>query len=143
MTSKEISDVLYDNGIKPVNLLIADREYSVPTKKWFLDTFSSSLISNLIKIGIYRYTPEKNDCDDYARFAASLAQIFNFRSNPENKGLTVGEVWYMKDALGGHAINIAIVSNGKILEIVFMEPQTGRREFLSKKELESICYVRF
>lgn len=143
MNSQEISNYLNDNKIKPMYFFTADANYSIPTKKWFLNEFSKSLVDHLIKIGIFRYAAESNDCDDYSRFAATLAQIFNAKSGRSDKGLSIGEVWYIKNGNLPHAITIAIVANKGNYEICFMEPQSGKQEILSQKEIESIYYVRF
>lgn len=86
------------------------------------------------------YSLFRNDCDDYASFARSYSKIvYNLKYADKGNPL-FGEIHYIRKEDGQHhAINIAIVDD----EVIFYEPQTSSRVFLTKKEIESITYWRF
>jgi hypothetical protein len=56
--------------------------------------------------------------------------------------LAVGELWYVLDSGGAHAINVAICGPN-ISDVVFFEPQTRDVKTLSAKELASATMIRF
>lgn len=137
-----IRHTLLSQNINPNKFVISDIEYNLPSKNWILNEFSKSFLTFLKFLNVDDYNPENNDCDDFARLAASLAQILHHRTSPAVKtGLTVGEFWYRQDIGGGHAINFIIYLDGTP-KIMFFEPQTQKEVFLSETEKQSCSFWR-
>jgi len=123
----------------PEDFSIADRSYAAMQQGFLEQAFSESLKKWVLELGI-RYQQECEDCDDFARFAASVAQLWNAKSANEGHALAFGEFWYVKDNGDAHAINIALVEGGKV---VFYEPQTQRIVELSEIEKWNATMIRF
>jgi hypothetical protein len=137
-----IRHTLLNQNINPNKFVVSDVEYNLPSKEWVLNEFSKSLSSCLNFLGADTYKLENNDCDDFARLAACLAQILHHRTSPEIKtGLAIGEFWYRFDTGGGHAINFIIYLD-TTPKIMFYEPQTQKEVFLSETEKQSCSFWR-
>lgn len=135
--------ILIDNKINSIRFVVADSEYNLPSKSWVLNEFSKSLYSCLKFLNIHDYKPSNNDCDDFSRFAAVLAQILHHRTSPNNNtALAIGEFWYRDEKIGSHAINIIIYLD-ETPKIMFYEPQTQKEVFLSESEIQSCSFWRF
>jgi len=80
------------------------------------------------------------DCNRFTLYFQAFSQIEYFKtSNGSNSSVAIGEVFYLKDGISGHAINCALTDSG----LIFIEPQTGQVLNLTKKELDSIFFVKF
>lgn len=142
--SLNVYDVMFSNNINSRQAVCADAFYNIPDKNWLLIEFQQSLKSFLDFFGLKKWEDQNNDCDDFARAAAYLAQILHSRTPGREKGtaLAVGEFHYIKEnPKGAHAINFAIVKNPD-LKLVFFEPQTGEELILTQAEKESCYYWR-
>jgi hypothetical protein len=137
-----IRHTLLNQNINPNRFVISDAEYNLPSKDWVLNEFSNSFLSFLKFLGADEYASEKNDCDDFSRLAACLAQILHHRTSQEIKtGLAIGEFWYRIDSGGAHAINFIIYLD-TTPKIMFYEPQTRKEVFLSETEKQSCSFWR-
>ncbi len=138
-----------DFGIQPDYAIIADGAYALVNPDWFYGPFARSLGQFYREAGLDDYWPGTNDCDDFTRGAAWLAQLFYVRSSGlslfDFSALAVGECWYITDQGVGHVILIALVEAKPPLKLqpVFMEPQTQRKVTLSECEIVSIKFLRF
>jgi hypothetical protein len=117
---------------------LPDASYTRPTLRWlqgaFWDAFREDRFN---KVGRYS---RKNDCDNFARAYAQLAQDCHAMSTGRDaEGLAVGEVFYITRKGEGHAIVCAFTDQGR----KFIEPQTGRVIDLTENELLSCTFVRF
>lgn len=99
-------------------------DFSTPNGNYFLE--NGALLHN---------------CDNFASLFYAFAQICHAKSNREEQGIAVGELFYFigGDKTKGHAINIALTDKG----IIAIEPQNGRIQELTKAEKESAWFVRF
>lgn len=91
------------------------------------------------------WTPESEDCDDFARFAAAYAGLLHVRSKVPT-GLAFGEFAYLRSAFnggGGHAINAFVTREDGKLALNFFEPQNGQPLNLTPGEIESCVYCKF
>jgi hypothetical protein len=120
---------------------MADRNYAMPTRGWLEKVFGAALWSFQAFFKVLNWTDEANDCDDFARLAAAFAQILHFLTpgRPPATALAIGELWYVTDEGGGHAINIAVCGE----EVVTYEPQTRKEVTLSEQEKQRVSMVRF
>lgn len=121
--------------------LLVDTDYALPTTSWLLTTFYPWWQDQRNSLGLTTWT-RINDCDNFARAYAQAAQdcyALTPVDGTRPEALAVGELCYIKDGSGGHAIVLAITEDGK----VFIEPQTGKRIFLSPTEIDSCFFVRF
>jgi hypothetical protein len=125
----------------------ADQRYALPSKDWIEYQYSSSLHAMLSSLRNGVWIAEDNDCDDFARAAAFLAQYLHHNTirKQSNTGLAFGEFWYIKQPGGeGHAINIFVYRNKKgEISVGFYEPQDQQIIKLTKKEIDSCIYYRF
>lgn len=116
----------------------ADASYARPTLRWltgaFWDTFREDRFG---KVGAYE---RKNDCDNWARAYAQLAQdCHSISTGSDAEALAVGEMFYTKRTGEGHAIICAFTDEGR----KFIEPQNGRVIELTESELISCSFARF
>jgi hypothetical protein len=134
-------------GIRPTIVQTADAHYDLPAADWFIGSFAQSLHEALDALNLVRYQPQSNDCDDYARMGASLAQLLHFHTRPRGTtGLAVGEFWYQIRNMGGaHAICVAItrLSPTSPLQLMALEPQNQTPVILTPQEIQSCSFVRF
>ena len=117
----------------------ADATYEAPSVEWMESVFKSyKTLAMMMKVFRWR---EHHDCDDKATmFRCVACAKWAQKKTRAAQGVAVGEVWYSTDAGGGHAINILVMPNN---DIKFVEPQGPRWIELSKKEIDSIYFVRF
>ncbi len=99
-------------------------DFSTPNGNYFLE--NGTLLHN---------------CDNFASLFYAFSQICHAKSNREEQGIAVGELFYFigGDKNRGHAINIAMTDKG----LIAIEPQNGRIQELTKAEKESAWVVRF
>jgi len=128
-------------GYRSDNWSIADRKYAMATRGFVMGVFSGALWTFQAFFKVLNWTEEANDCDDFARLAATFAQILHFLTpdRPPATALAVGEFWYCTDEGSGHAINLAICGD----EVVAYEPQKRYDVQLSDAEKDSGMLIRF
>lgn len=127
-----------DIGRVPV--ILADESYLLPSYHWLSNTFPAVLRDYKNRIAVI-YARNTNDCDDYARIAAALAQYLNFQTGAE-AALAFGEFWYIRNDGQGHSINCAVVFDNDDFRLLFFEPQNERLITLSRKEIEACTFIR-
>jgi hypothetical protein len=117
----------------------ADATYNPPSIEWVESVFKSyKTLATMAKVWRWR---EHHDCDDKATmFRCVACAKWAQRKARASQGVAVGEVWYMPDAGGAHAINVVVATNGSLK---YVEPQGPKWVELSKKEIGSIFFVRF
>ncbi len=119
-------------------VIFADDEYARPSLAWlqgkFWDAFQRDRWD---RVGSYS---RKNDCDNWARAYAQLAQDCHAATVGNNAAaLAVGEFFYAREDGVRHAIVCAFVESG----LVFIEPQNGRVLTLTPSERQLCFFVRF
>ena len=137
----EVTLAGYGSPVQPDLFSVVDRVYAKPTLEFLEGAFSKSLWSVQNFFGAASWSEEANDCDDFARCAAFLAQLLHYRTpgRPPASALAVGELWYVRDNGEGHAINIAFTDKG----VVCYEPQTRAIVTLSPAEKNNCFKIRF
>lgn len=137
----EVTLAGYGSPVQADLFSVVDRVYAKPTLEFLEGAFSKSLRSVQNFFGVAAWSVEANDCDDFARCAAFLAQLLHYRTpgRPPASALAFGELWYVKDSGEGHAINIAFTDKG----VVCYEPQTRSIVTLSVTEKGSVFKIRF
>ncbi len=142
ITSKEIRELMDKNNIFCEVTQIADKEYSLPDRNWILTEFSIAWNSLQKFLNIKDWRAETNDCDDFARGAAFLAQVLHARHKFET-GLAIGEFYFNSDVMKGpHAINFFIYKENEELKLGFYEPQTYLECQLTDMERAKCFYWR-
>lgn len=147
LTANELELMVAVAGYSPLavnRFSIVDRLYAMPTRTFLLGAFSGALLSFQTFFKVLKWTEEANDCDDFARLAAGFAQVLHYLTpgRPTATALAVGELWYVQDSGGGHAINIAVCGHGPD-DVVCYEPQTRKEVRLTDNERLNIMAVRF
>lgn len=142
ITSKQIRELMDKNNIFCEITQIADKEYSLPDKNWILTEFSISWNSLQKFLEIKEWNDETNDCDDFARGAAFLAQTLHSRHKLKT-GLAFGEFYFHSDVVKGpHAINFFFYKENEELKLGFYEPQTYLECQLTEIERAKCFYWR-
>jgi len=130
-----------------------DAAFDCPSKDWLMGEYAKWFAKARWDLDVSVYQSEINDCDDAAAAYRVGCQIANAKRGWKNRlsqmfgrtalpnPLAVAEIWYKTKEGGGHAINMAYVNDPA--ECVFVEPQTGKEVQLTRKEMESIFFVRF
>ncbi len=141
---EEVAIILLTNGIS-TTLTLTDDRYVAPTLEWLEKQYSDKLTKFLFDYNLHRWTQESSDCDDISRAAAVQASILfhNSKSRPKSVGLLFGEYHYIKSALNGHAINLAIVADKGVYKLVFYEPQVKYIISPTDQQISSSLWVRF
>lgn len=135
MTSAELKSLLPASA----PFFAADVSYAKPTFGWLLGTFWTYFWNDRTNKGLLNWT-RKNDCDNFARaYAQAAADCHALSNGSDLEGLAVGEFWYLRDIGGEHAVVAAFTDQG----LVFLEPQTGQRLYLSDKEIFSCLLAYF
>jgi hypothetical protein len=147
LTSKKLTEVLFDNDIVTMNVFIPDVSYALPFEKWIKTQYSKTLYDYLQSFKTATWKPEENDCDNFASMSFSLAQMLHHTTanKIKNTALAFGEFWYIQDSTkSGHAINIFVTySDTNIYKIYFFEPQSQFEITLSQTEKDSCYFCRF
>ena len=143
MTGSEISNFLRAQGAISVTELQMDGEYALPTRDWVLNQFGPAMRADMARLGVGRYLKETFDCDNFAFFNYTFAQICHARTAPNSgKGLAVGVWMYtVRNFGGGHAINFAIVLENGQPQLMFFEPQTQLEVQLLPEEKIGATYL--
>lgn len=129
-------------NITATSYAIPDGRYVMPTLGWIEREFSHGLFGFQHALGIATWTAEAWDCDKFAIGASFYGKFLNSVSPNRNvaAALAIGELYYVKDVGGGHAINFFIVQAGQNLQIIFYEPQTRAVVSLSPTERERVMF---
>lgn len=144
LDSVDITNLINKNNINTKSYFFGDFYYYLPNKHWVFNEFAKSLDSLLNFLNNNTPNSASNDCDDFARAGAFLAQTLHSRTSPDsNAGLAIGEFWYKKDSGVAHAINIIVVRDYENLQLLFLEPQTGKEIILTENEKNSCFFWRF
>lgn len=132
---------MYQQGVRADSKLVADLDFSLPDRAWVANEFAASVLSVQHALGVTGWSEGSNDCDDFARLAAALAQVLHHRTRTGRKtGLAIGEFWYWKYDLSQHAIVFVIVREGDERVLLFWEPQTRQFVKLTNEE-KSQCIL--
>lgn len=136
-----IARKLIVRGIPGPLITFRDQTYALPTRA-DLERITAGWMY-VAKVLGFTYQAESQDCDKFSRFAAAYAGLVHAKQTQEVEAITpggfpLGEFYYVSPA-GTHAITVAIVGEGERLEVVWMEPQTGKLMELTQAEIES-CY---
>jgi hypothetical protein len=118
----------------------SDADYVPIVEAWLLGQYAKWYRQLLILWKVVTWRAHF-DCDNYASLYFALAQLcYGRMKGVEGHALAIGEVWYMQDSGGAHAINCAFVDDNRL---IFIEPQTQKKIELSDKERRSIYFTRF
>jgi hypothetical protein len=119
--------------------LITDSDYALPTSKFLLGQFYTFYQAWAWENNLSKWK-KKWDCDNFSSLYYVFAQICHVTAGerPE-EGIAVGEMFYLQDKGGGHAVNLAMTEKG----IIIIEPQNGTEIKLSDKEKLSCWAIRF
>tara|TARA_R110000868_G_scaffold117108_3_gene311137 strand:- start:1405 stop:1845 length:441 start_codon:yes stop_codon:yes gene_type:complete len=143
INSSQMIMQLAEAGIVSPTWSISDGSYAMPTLQWVTGPFSDALRKLQYEFKVSGWTREDNDCDDFARLSAAFAQVLhhNTPDRPEGTALAVGELWYLQDAGGGHAINFAVCGPDKT-DVLFYEPQRVALVQLTESERARTLLIR-
>lgn len=140
----EIQSLFSDYGIDGSKITCGDELYALPDYDWLFADFARALQTLQNAFFVWNWIDQKNDCDDFARGAAWLAQVLNNNTTTKAEALAIGEFWYVRDVDSqAHAITVAICKIGDERKMVFMEPQNQTHINLSDNEIRSCVYCRF
>ena len=129
-------------------VIVADRNYNLPTMTWLRGPFAKAFRAFMSEYGTSKWRTTF-DCDDFARAYQLLAQMCHTQTGiaeerMQAEGIAIGRVYYMMDSGGGHAINVVVTADNQgINTIKYMEPQTCKALYLSDRELSSRWFVEF
>jgi hypothetical protein len=123
-------------------VILKDATYAEVSSAW-LRSFYDDFRAVLFREGVTKWE-ETFDCDDFAAFYVSLANVRYFNatwsSSRPAQGLALGEYWFRPDGKRGegHAVVTALTERGQI----YIEPQSGQELTLSQNEKLSRYVVK-
>lgn len=138
MTGMEIRVALNKYGFKKAQVFVTDKDYARPTTNYLLGKYYDFYRQWLIEHKLYTWK-DRWDCDNFSSTFYVFAQMCHIKSSRPEQGIAVGEMFFMQDSGGGHAVNLAITEKG----VIIIEPQDGKEIFLSENELENTHLIRF
>ena len=145
ISSEKIESLLSDVHSNPSNSSFGDLTYSIPTKKWIDGEISINFEKFIDRMGMRKYSPDRNDCDDYARAFTLFCKVEYKRYNRDKKfSPAVGEFYYVKDFSKtnnrAHAINFIVeLDDVGNLKLSFYDPQLMKKVKLTEDEIRS-CF---
>lgn len=129
------------------DIICADTDYSGVIPDWIFGPFAKTFLDVLSLLNETKYVDNSNDCDDFARLAAAIAQAANNQTpwKPANTALMFGEFWYFinADPAKDHAINVFVYYVKSTPTFGFFEPQGAIKKVLTESEITSCNYIRF
>ena len=103
-----------------------------------ISTLYKNYQKDLFNKGIVRWD-KKFDCNRFSLSFQSFAQISYYNNSGEAQSIAVGEIYYVRDNGGPHAINIIVTPT----DFLFIEPQSGEILNLTDSEKASIDFIKF
>jgi hypothetical protein len=148
ITESQVEQVMRQSSVVGLfGHLVSDTQYIVPSEDWVRNKFPDLLLNFQKELKITSYIEESNDCDDFAKMAASFARMANSNTPSSKKyGITVGEFIYRPDGLDQryHAINIIVAyTKENKLQVLFFDATTMQFKTLSKDEINSCNFWIF
>ena len=148
-TPHDILTAFYNHGASVVSMvwLPVDRTYHPVEREFYQGPCGAFYRQELTRWGLLAWR-KRHDCDNKARFMAECIQgcyAANFIDNDDldmanyPEGAAGGEVMYVDDKVGPHAINWILDAKSKLW---YGEPQTQTIITLSDTERKSIFAVR-
>lgn len=141
-TKDKINNVFLIDFGKPKLTFKGSGEYTIVNSKGLKENFDR-MEKVMFFLGMVKYD-KKFDCNFFASLYISVAQItylvetWHFGSNAD--GLALAEIWYKPDnSKNRHAIVAVLTEIG----LIFIEPQTGKRIFLTDTEKDSIFFIKW
>jgi hypothetical protein len=145
----QLREILGKNipSVHTSKIFVSDAFYCMYTDDYITRDGHSKFIKWLYNRGIFKWKPSF-DCDNYAESFRVYLQIIHSKAvsdsliSAERQSVAIGVVWYYKDGVGGHAINVYVThdsTNSNALR--FFEPQTGEIIILTEPELNSISFI--
>lgn len=138
MTGTEIRQLLLSEGFKNAQTFVSDSNYARPTSTYLLGKFYSFYKEWLAEHNLLVWK-DRWDCDNFASTYYVFCQMCHFKSKRPEQGIAVGELFFLQDSGGGHAVNCAVTEKG----LVIIEPQTGEILRLSETEKKNTFMIRF
>jgi hypothetical protein len=127
-------------GIPDFAIWLGDAAYLPPARDWLVGDFYRWFHGCIGALGVSSYRREAWDCEDFADLFAAFARICHRRTSPDSRaGLPVGILYYVREAGGGHAINVALTSDHGV---TFIEPQNGELLSLTPAEKASTWLLK-
>jgi len=124
LTEYKILPTTADKSYQEVNRAALSRHY---------EKFRDELFNK----GVLKWNSDF-DCNQFSLAYHSFSQITYNSERKTGQSIAIGEVYYLKNGLTGHAVNFAIVDRG----VIFIEPQTGLEIKLTDIERQSIFFVK-
>jgi len=138
MTFQEMHAMLKAQGFENAQLFVTDGDYARPTANYLTGKFYEFYRNWLSDHNLVTWK-DRWDCDNFSSTYYVFSQMCHFKSKRPEQGIAVGELFYMQDSGGGHAVNCAVTEKG----FVVIEPQNGQEFSLTDNEKRHVALVRF
>ena len=141
ITGTELKQALVDAGVPEGVIRLRDGAYRLPKLQWVVGAFADAWENALESLKVSDWTPEKFDCDDFARLAAAFAGLMHATTEGAGAaGLAFGEFWY---CIGGaanneHAVVVFVTQEANGLQVWFWEPQLEERNGFRVARMEAL-----
>ena len=111
---------------------LSDQDNAVSTLPWLLDASLPAFHKFLGQLSVLGYDQECWDCDDFALAFMFFNRMLHARTQSgllgKKCGIAVGQMWFKRASGGGHAVNVAIVDDERL---VLIEPQPTQNPLLT------------
>ena len=122
------------------NIFLTDDNFALVDYYWFHHTFLPSVKKRLPKYS------ESFDCDNFSGSVVLFAQwLHNYTKCFNCDSVAVGELYYSVEGSlkEGHALNIILYKKGDKYLYEFYDINMTSRVVLTKKEINSVFFIRF
>jgi hypothetical protein len=138
MTFDEVHAAIKAQGFKNAQIFVTDSDYARPMTSYLTGKFNEFYRQWLTDHNLDVWK-DRWDCDNFSSTYYVFCQMCHFKSKRPEQGIAVGELFYIQDSGGGHAVNCAITEKGFIM----IEPQNGQEFELTSSEKLKVALVRF
>ena len=129
-------------GVNYSSTVFADPEYNLLAKDWVETNAQMDFLEFLRGLGLTEWKQNVGDCDDFAKAFTVFLKSYVKKKHPDAASPAVGEIYYVRDEGGSHAINIIVLDDPSgLYSLEFFEPQLQKFVSLSNEEIKSIYFI--
>jgi len=142
VSNDDVKLTLMMYGVTFNSSVFTDPEYNLLSKDWVETNAQMDFLQFLRDLGLTEWKQNVGDCDDFAKAFTVFLKSYVKKKHPDAASPAVGEIYYVRDEGGSHAINIIVLDDPSgLYSLEFFEPQLQKFVSLSNEEIKSIYFI--
>jgi len=142
VSNDDVKLTLMMYGVTFNSSVFADPEYNLLSKDWVETNAQMDFLQFLRDLGLTEWKQNVGDCDDFAKAFTVFLKSYIKKEHPNAASPAVGEIYYIRDEGGAHAINVIVLDDPSgLYSLSFFEPQAQKFVNLSQEEIKSIYFL--